>query len=165
MMIPARLTSELSNTSSSARSRRRLPSMALCLLGLLGSVVACNGKIDENRDVGRARPATTEPVNGTGAGAPSAPTLSRNTGDDTDPSDVSASEQAQDDLDRASSASRSNAGGRRNDRDRDDRDDEEELADAGAIDAGEADAGEADADVIADAGEVDAGEADAGAAL
>jgi hypothetical protein len=157
MIIPARLSSELSHTSGIARARRPLPNLALCLLGLLGSAVACNGQIDENRDIGRARPATNEPANGTGAGPASAPTVARNTGDDTEPSDVSASEQALDDLDRASSGSRSNAGGRRNrDRDRDD----EEIVDAGALDAGEADAGEADADVIdADAGDVDAGDA------
>jgi hypothetical protein len=174
MMIPAILTSELSNTSSSARSRQRLPNVALCLLGLLGSmVVGCDGQIDENLETGSARPAANAPASGSGDRAPSAPAVTSNTGDDTDPSDVSASERALEDLDRASSGSRSNTGGGRSndrdrdrDRDRDDDRDDEELVDAGALDAGEADAGEADADVIeADAGEVDAGEADAGSSL
>jgi hypothetical protein len=140
----------------------------LCLLGLLGSMVACDGQIDENLETGSSRPAANAPASGSGDRAPTTPAVTSNTGEDTDPSDVSASERALEDLDRASSGSRSNTGGGRSndrDRDRDDRDDEE-LVDAGALDAGEADAGEADAGVIeADAGEVDAGEADAGSSL
>ncbi len=169
MLIPQTLTSELSNTSAAARSRRRFASMTLCMLGLLGSAVACNGKIDENQDTGSARPSTNQPADGAGARAPSAPTVRGNAGDDADPSDVSASERGlDDDLDRTSAGSRSNAGGRRSGgRDRDERDDEEdeELVDAGVLDAGEADAGEADAGVLdADAGEPDAGLNDAGIA-
>ncbi len=158
MTIPTTLARELSTTSTVARSRLA-PTMALCLLGLLSTAVAC-GSIENSEDVADLvlGPTTTESARNTPSPAQRTPAPTA-TANDRDPTDVSASEREDDDLTRSgSSTTRTRGGGAGRPRVSD------IPSDAGDVDAGDVDAGEID-EVLIDAGliEIDAGQAgDAG---
>jgi hypothetical protein len=172
MMIPQMRSPELSGNSPMARSRSRAPSLALCVIGMLTSAVACNGSIDANEDVASARPGTNTT---TGTAAPMSPRQGGSTGTasaaDTDPSDVRSNEGSDNVTgisDDESSASSGRRGGSGRGRDREEARDEEEDEDEDEIDAGVIDAGDVvDAGEVIDAGaDIDAGlAADAAAAL
>src|SRR5881394_1638661 len=165
MMIPPMLTSEVSINSSKVRSHWRAPSLALCMLGLLGSA-ACSGDVNDSEDVAKLPPAngtTNDRANGSGARTTGdgASTGTASAAGETDPRNVNANEQSSDDISRVAAGSsvgtRRGSGGRVRP--------VEPPSDAGAIDR--VDAGEADAGFVeADAGVIDAGVAgDAGAAV
>ena len=160
MMIPQMLTPEPSRSSSMTRSRPRAPMAMLCLSGLLGTAVACSGRIDDNQDVASSRPATSDTSNARSAGPANTPSPvgAPSGADDADPSDIRTREQSTDDLLGVSGASRATGAGRRGSGSR--ASNAENTPDGGDVDAGDADAGEADAgEVEADAGSI---EADAG---
>ena len=156
MMIPQLLTPELSKPAA-ARSRRCAPSRMLCWAGVLGSVLACKGTIDNNEQASGLRPASA--ANGSNMASPGS-----NAGAGMSPVTAGAGEAGGDNvrgLDGEASATRPRGStGRARDRERDDDDAgvDEEDTDAGVIDV---DAGNVDGGVIdADAGS----SADAGAA-
>jgi hypothetical protein len=157
------LAPNLSSDPSRARARLRAPRIALCMLGLLGSALGCDGSIDDNQDVASSRPATNTATNqpstardttGQGDGVVTGTASAADEG----PTDISTRAQDNGDLGGIRGGSRSSGSRRGGGRALD-----PENTDAGALDAGEVDGGDAGA-LEADAGliEVDAG-ADAAA--
>ena len=152
MMIRQTLTLASSKHSLPVRAYRGAPSLAVCLLSLLGSSAGCTGEID----------ATTDPLSGSvtnpGKSGTAAPgTTSATPG--TTPRPTPAASGADDEIGNdnvqgvdgeATSGRRRGGAGRARAADRDD-----DEIDAGADEV--ADAGEVDAAVEADAGGIDAG--------
>lgn len=166
MMIPQRLTPELSNNATPSQACPRRQPAARCLIGLLGvmacSVVACKGTIDNNEQSYSLAP------NGTAPGTSAAPSGGGTPAARVPTGATSGSEQAGDNIsgldndnDSASDDRRGGGSRRRaSDRDRDDEDEDDDagvdepLEDAGVLDdAGIGDGGvELDGGVAADGG-------------
>lgn len=162
MMIPQRLTPELSNDATRSPARPRTPSLVLCVVGLL-SVLGCKGTIDNNEQSYTLQPNGTSggmtAAPGGTAPAPRAPGgAASGSGGEQVGGNISGLDGESASDDRPSGGSRRRA----SDRDRDDEDEgEREDADAGLEEP------LADAGVLLDAGIVDGGviEIDAGLAV
>ncbi|MEY4548559.1 MAG: hypothetical protein RL685_4754 [Pseudomonadota bacterium] len=161
MMIPQLLTPELPRNTPRAYPRLRAPSLALCLMAVLGAP-SCKGSIDNNEQRSSLQPNGrngangSAPANGAAPGAPAAfPATSP--GDGEQNPDIRG-------LDGEADDTSSRGGGRRRApaRDRDEEEDEdvdagveEPLEDAGVlVDAGDGGVVEVDGGLAEDAGAV-----------
>jgi len=158
MMIPQILAGALTPEPSqhSPRSYRHAASLALCVVGLLGSAPACTGEIDADTQAPLSGSVTSPGKDGTAAPGTAAGTAPRQT-----PAGSAADGELGNDnvqgVDGEATAPRrrGGAGRARAARDDDERDaGDDELADAGEVDAAGIDA------AGLDAGAVDAGPAE-----
>jgi hypothetical protein len=158
MMIPQLLTPELLRNTPRAYPRLSAPSLALCLIGVLGAL-SCKGSIDNNEQRSSLQPdgrnggAAAGNGGGTDAPPPFAPT---SPGDGEQAPEIRG-------LDSESGADTSRGGGTRRRaaaRDRDEDEDvdagvEEPIEDAGAlVDAGDGGVVDGDGGLEADAGTI-----------
>jgi len=157
MMIPqtlsGALSAEPSKHSPPLRCQYGTASLALCLVGLLGSALACRGEIDADTQPPLSGGVTSPGKGGTAVPGNAAGAAPRQTPAGGTADDELGNDNVQGVDDEATSGRRRGGGGRARAAERDDDRDagDDELVDAGEVDAADVDAAGLDAGAVVDA--------------